>query len=136
MEIFAQDCRRKLSLSTASIKIATVLIYTVLILHLVGFSLPYWLKIVWIHADIGDTSFDTEKTEFVGLWQNCSRNSSQETSDIDCVSKPAFTGSDVSLFFCWRVLLLFTVYVFLFRLLLLLIIIKTYKVHSSLHHEL
>jgi predicted permease len=94
MEIFAKVCKRKLSRSTASIKIAAVLIYLVLILHIVGFALPYWLKIVWIQADIGDDSFDIQRTEFVGLWQNCSSNTSAVIKDFEwCVRKPSFTGT-------------------------------------------
>lgn len=88
---FIKGCRKGLLLSTDHLKIATVLIYIVLLLHIIGFSLPNWYEIVLHQTYVGSTSIDTQKYR-VGLWKDCYCNEATDASGCKCVSKSGYTG--------------------------------------------
>ncbi|XP_045203016.2 uncharacterized protein LOC123556414 [Mercenaria mercenaria] len=92
-EGFIHGCKGRLTLATTAIKIATVTLFIVLIVHTVGFALPYWLKVVSIRSNIVNSSIDIESTEFLGLWKDCLCGNITGMSECNCFTKDAFAGS-------------------------------------------
>lgn len=93
-EILLKDCRKRLSLATDSLKIATVVIFIVLILHIVGFALPNWYQIVSYQPISGSRTFDNESefTYLVGLWKDCVCVKVEIVDECTCATKRGYTG--------------------------------------------
>lgn len=77
---------RTFSVSSNCLKSATVVLLIVLVIHIVGFSLPRWISVettITEHA----ISLKTEAGYHAGLWQHCGCASFRDTGACLCFSR-------------------------------------------------